>query len=164
MTPVHQFEPIFAAEDLPYNRRGELSPGQKARLAADSRGCLARLLIFNGIAVALIVITSLISAQAFNQIGVFGIMMLFPGLPWLIISLLPTPKSVYDIKRAKGTPKISMGYTSGQSKYYMLVVDGVDFRISMGLYNALEKRPDADVAAYYTSSGARNSLVSWEFV
>lgn len=162
MTPAHPFEPKFAVEDLPYNRRGELSPRQKAEMNSDSRGCLVRLLIVNGIGLALILVTRAISLQAFDQFGVFGIGILFMGVPWLIMALLPTPKSLYDIRKVVGPARVQMGYTSGQNKYYMLIVDGTDFRVSAGLHNALEDGPD--VAVYYTTSGARNSIVSWELV
>lgn len=162
MSPAHSFEPKFAAEDLPYNRRGELSPRQTHEMHSDSRGCLVRLLIVNGIGLALILVTRAISLQLFDQVGVFGIGILFMGVPWLIIALLPTPKSLYDIRKVEGPAKVQMGYTSGQNKYYMLVVSGADFRISAGLYNALEDGPA--VAVYYTTSGARNTIVSWELV
>lgn len=162
ISPAHPFEPKFAAEDLPYNRRGELSPRQKREMHSDSRGCLVRLLFVNGLGLALMLVTRAISLQAFDQIGVFGIGILFMGVPWLVIALLPTPKSLYDIRKVEGPAKVQMGYTSGQNRYYMLLVGGVDFRVSAGLHNALEAGPN--VAVYYTTSGARSTIVSWELI
>ena len=150
----------FEAGDLPYNRRGERSPRQLAQMKADSRGCLTRLLLANGLAVAFMVGTRLISAQAFDQIGVFALPVLFLAGPWLIISLFPTPKSVYIIQSVEGDAKLTMGYTSGSNKYHMLVVDGVDFRIPQALHDAINEG-DA-VAVYYTSAGTTKHIVSME--
>ena len=150
----------FEAGDLPYNRRGERSPRQLAQMRADSRGCLTRLLLGNGLAIAWMIGVRLISPESFETIGLFALPVLFLAGPWLILSLFPTPKSVYIIKSVEGDAKLSMGYTSGTNKYHMLVVDGVDFRIPQALHDAINEG-DA-VAVYYTSAGMTKHIVSME--
>jgi hypothetical protein len=50
MARIHTTESVaFTPEDLEHNRRGELSPRQRAKERAEQRGCVWRIAAFIGV-------------------------------------------------------------------------------------------------------------------
>lgn len=151
----------FESGDIPYNRRGELSPRQRQAMRSDSRGCLIRLLSAVAASIVLLIIGFfLIKGEAGECVGGIGITGLFLTVPFLIITLMPTPKTAYQVLTADGTAQHNMGYSKGTNKYYMVVINGVDFRVGLDVYDKFEE--GARYLVYYTRSGSTNSIVSME--
>ncbi len=163
MTSTSDFEELlrFESGDIPYNRRGELSPRQRQAMNTDSRGCLVRLLGAVGISIVLLVVGFfLIKGEAGECVGGIGITGLFLTVPFLIITLMPTPKSTYQVLTIDGTAELNMGYSKGTNKYYMVVINGVDFRVGLDVYDKFEE--GARYIVYYTTTGHSNNIVSME--
>ncbi len=163
MAAAADFEKLFQFEsgDISYNRRGELSPRQQQVKRAESRGCLTRLLAVLGAAAALFVIgLFVLEGEIGELVGGIGITGILMTTPFLIIYLASARKSTNQVLTVDGTAKLSMGYTKGTNKYYMVVINDVDFRVNQMVYDAFEE--DTRYIVYYTRAGSMNSIVSLE--
>lgn len=151
----------FTSTDLPYNRRGELSPEQLELWKKSERGCRRNLLL---LLLAMLGIAAL-AFFVFQEeglrlsVGIGSLVMAALFAAGFVLMSTPTPDfdKLYTIS---GESRLDIGASTQGAKHYMLVIGKTDFTITKALYDVLEH--GAPYTAHYRKVGRSNQLVSLE--